>query len=485
MPSISGLSSGLDTTTIISQLMALERIPQSRLRTQQTAAESAIGSLRTLNTKFSSMLGVAEGLGARLPGAVVPTPAPPSPWTLTKASSSDATRTSASAVAGAPSGSLSFHVRQLATAASHISNGYAGTGAAVSDAGGTAHTSFTLVKGADANGENGVSTTITTANGTLAETVAALNAAKAGVTASLVQVTPAQGGTPASYRMQLTSTTTGANTGLSLKAEGGNEILATQTVVPKNAEIDLGGVDAVGNPLNIVSRASNTLSDVMEGVTLTLTKADTARTGGGYEQPPVTVSVTKDVDGIAGKVQALVDAANAARADVTSLTAVDPVSKAKGRLYGESSIRGLADQIRSAVPGNVVDTSTAGIAVDRNGLISFDRAKFLTALAGDPTAVEKALGKDGLAGRLHTLADQVSRGAAAVGGPGLITNAITGKESRVSTLTSGIATWDNRLAMKEKQLNRTYTSLETALGKAQSQGQWLAGQLAALPTSGR
>ena len=54
----------------------------------------------------------------------------------------------------------------------------------------------------------------------------------------------------------------------------------------------------------------------------------------------------------------------------------------------------------------------------------------------------------------------------------------------VRRFTDDIADWDVRLAVKEKQLQRTYTALETALGKARSQGQWLSGQLANLPTSG-
>jgi flagellar hook-associated protein 2 len=86
-----------------------------------------------------------------------------------------------------------------------------------------------------------------------------------------------------------------------------------------------------------------------------------------------------------------------------------------------------------------------------------------------------------MAGRLHKLADEASRTSSAVGGSGLITSAITSRESQIATLKGGIAGWDTRLAMKQKQLERTYTGLETALSKAKSQGQWLSGQLAGLP----
>jgi flagellar hook-associated protein 2 len=471
MPSIGGLSSGLDTATIIKQLMQLERIPQQRLQAKQSAAESAITSLRTLNTKFASLVSAGEKLGATLAGS---TASSTDPWRSTTATSSDTTRVSATATAGAPAGSLSFNVQQLAAAASHLSATYDGTGAPLhTDANGVVSTSFTLSRAG--NGSSPV--TITTANGTLAETADAINAAKAGVTASVVQMTAATDTTPATYALQLTSTTTGKDSGIALTTDDGTDVVAKAVVTGKDAIIDLGGG-------TLVQRSSNTMSDVLEGVTLTLTKADTKDASGAYEQPAVTVSVKKDADGIAAKVQALVDAANAARNDAKSLTAADPVTKAKGRLYGESSVRGLVDRTRSTFSDSTGGLAQAGITVDRHGVASFDKTKFLEALAADPTAVEAAVGKDGLAGRLHTLGDQVSRSASAPGGAGVITGTITSKESQISSLKSNIESWDSRLAMKEKMLERQYTSLEVALGKAQSQGQWLSGQLASLPTWG-
>ena len=470
MASIDGLASGLDTTTIISQLMQLERVPQTRLQTKQSSMESSITSLRTLNTKFASLVAAAATLGARLPGAVLADPPTPSGWLATTASSSDAARTSATTTAGAPAGSISFHVKQLAAAASHLSAEHAGKDAVLTDASGAPVTSLTLSRG----GTGASPVTITTTSGTLQETADAINAARAGVTASLVQVDAATGATPATYALQLTSTTTGKDTAIALEAADGTDFAAKQTVEPRSAVLDLGGV--------LVERSSNTMSDVLQGVTLTVTRADTQTTAGAYDQPAVTITVKQDADGVAAKVQALVDAANAARNDAKNLTAVDPVTKVKGRLYGESSVRGLVDRVRTAVTDDLSQTAQAGVTVDRNGVISFDKAKFLEALAADPAGVEAALGADGLAGRLHSLADEVSRGPSAEGGPGLITSTITSKESQISSLKSSIETWDSRLAMKEQQLQRQYTALETALGKAQSQGQWLSSQLASLPT---
>jgi flagellar hook-associated protein 2 len=238
-----------------------------------------------------------------------------------------------------------------------------------------------------------------------------------------------------------------------------------------------------------ITSPTNTFANVLEGVTLTVTKADTPAVGSNPSSPtfveaPVTVDVKKDADGIAAKISALVDAANAARSEAKSLTAMDPTTKAKGRLYGDSGVRALVDRVRAAIVDGDAEVGLAGVSVARDGTISFDKAKFLERLAKEPAKVEAALGKDGMAGRLHQLADEVSRPEASTGGAGLITSGIKSREGQITNLKDGIANWDVRLAAKEKMLQRQYTALETALGKAKSQGSWLAGQLASLPQAG-
>lgn len=467
MATIDGLSSGLDTTSIINSLMQLERIPQQRLQTKQAAVESSLASLRTLATKFLSTMTAAEKLGASLPGAPVANPPKPSDWQLTTATSSDKTRAAASAVTGAPAGSLTFNVAQLATAASHLSTG---TWAATTDAvatdpvTGTAHTSLQLSKG------GGAPVTVDTGDGSLAATVAAINKAGAGVTASAVQVQPGE------YRLQLSSTTTGAASTVSLTTPDGTPVGLSDVVTGRDAQIVLGGVT--------ITRPSNTMTDLLEGVTLTLSKADAKDANGAFVDPPVTVTVKRDDEGVASRVQALVDAVNAARGEAKSLTALDPVTKAKGRLYGDSTTRGLVDLVRTTVSQGTAEQSAVGVTVSRDGTVVLDKAKLLAALAADPAAVEAALGKDGLAGRLHALSDTASRVETAVGGAGLITSAIKGRESQIASLKTNIASWDSRLSLKQITLERQYTALETALGKAKSQGQWLSGQLANLPTYG-
>lgn len=456
MASVDGLASGLNTTDIIKQLMQLERQPQVRLQNRQKATESAITALRGLNTNFLAIATAAQKIGAVRTAA---TAGAATSFGLAKAGSSDSTRVAVSAGDGAPASSLSFNVKQLASASSSLTERtWTGT-----DEPFGAGAPLSLTKA-------GVTTAIPA--GTLAETAAAITKSNAGVTATVLQTTPGV------YTLALSSTTTGATSGFTLD-DGTGPLALTEVTPPRDAELHIGGV--------IVKRPSNTVSDVLTGVTLTLTKADAWTSTAGppatvtFADPPVTLSVTRDDQGMADRVAALVEAVNVATKEVRSLTSADPVAKTRGQLYGDSSVRSLVDTVRTAVSGGTADAALAGVTVARDGTVKFDKDVFLKALADDPAAVEAALGEAGMAGRLDDVADMATRSATAAPGPGVLTSAVRNREDRINGLRTNIDSWDNRLALRQQTLQRQYAALERALGSAQSQGQWLSGQLANLP----
>src|SRR5690349_16396692 len=103
MAFVSGLASGLDTGSIVSQLMAIERNSQTLLKTKLSTEQSNVKSLQDLNTKTSSLATLAEKLSKR------------DAWNpVTVTSSSD--KVVASGTASATTGPVSFTVDRLATA---------------------------------------------------------------------------------------------------------------------------------------------------------------------------------------------------------------------------------------------------------------------------------------------------------------------------------------------------------------------------------
>jgi flagellar hook-associated protein 2 len=85
----------------------------------------------------------------------------------------------------------------------------------------------------------------------------------------------------------------------------------------------------------------------------------------------------------------------------------------------------------------------------------------------------------GLAQQLATLGDQLTNSTY-----GSMTLSLQSRKSEVDDLGDQIDAWDTRLALKQEALQRQFTSLETALGQLKSQGEWLSGQLASLPSYG-
>lgn len=457
MASIDGLASGLNTGAIIAQLMQLERQGQVRLQNQQKQTETAISALQNLNGKFLAVSSAAKlfSTGTTSTG-----------WNAMTALSTDPARATVTTTSGASTGDVTFAVKQLASAETWKTSG---TTAALSDVVVAPGSSLTLTK-------DGVTKTVATGDGTLSSLIEGIKAAGGGVTASAVQVSPG------AYALQLTSSSTG-DTAISLTDSGGLDPFAGRPLGSlalvndgKNALLQV-GVAADGSGGYAVTRTSNTVTDLLAGTTITLLKQDPA--------VPVTVRTTSDATAVADNVAKLVDMVNSTLTEISRTGSYDSATKKAGILYGDGAVRSLRDRLVSAVTGGSTSSpGLVGVSVQRDGTVKFDRTKFLAELAKDPAAVQATLGEAGMAGRLAGVADAATRSQTAAGGTGIITGAVSNRQRSVTSLQSDIKQWDNRLALREQRLTAQFASLEKALGSAQSQGQWLSGQLAGLPSWG-
>jgi flagellar hook-associated protein 2 len=456
---VDGLISGLQTSDLITKMLDIERAPQKLLQNQQTALQKAITAFQSLNTKFSALATAAK----TITGDIL---APNTSWKAVTATSSDATRVAVSAQPGAAAGSLTFTVNQLATAAGTFSTG---TTASTTDVV-TNQSSLNLTK-------NGVTTTLAVGTGTLAEIVTAVNGANAGVTAAAVQVSPG------AYKLQLTSTTTGADdgAGIALTRTNGNNAVNTSSFgsMTVNAGTDAKVYVGPAGSGYTISRSSNTISDLVPGATLTLLKADPTT--------PTTVTLAGDPNAAADAVGKLVDSVNAIFGQIKLDSAYNTTTKVGGAFTGDPLARSLQQQLASAatnaVGGNALGSpGLAGVSITRDGTLAFDKTKFLAAYAKDPAAVQAVLGagtaaSPGVAGRLAAVAK-----AATDTTTGSVALAISNRNNRVSDLGKQISAWDTRLALKEKTLRAQFTAMESALGTMKSQSNWLAGQIAGLST---
>lgn len=439
--SISGIASGLNTADIIDQLMQLEAVPQTRLQTKQTTEKSILTALRALNTDMASLASKAKAL------------AKPATWEAVQGTATG-TGISVTTVSTASPTSLSFTVDSLA--ASHQ---LAFTSpAALTDV--VAGSTVTITGG------DGVPHDISTGGGTLKELVAAINGSSAttGVKATAVKV--ADG----SYRLLAESTTTGAGSSFTLTNDDGTDILGGAAVrVGTDAKISLGlGVSATSS--------TNTFTDLVPGVNVTLGAGTTVGTAG-------TVTVAQSSATLVTNVKDLVDQVNSLLTSLDKYTATGK-DVPRGVLASEPMARELRDQLLTTVFGSSNTSMAAyGIQTDRYGKLVFDQKKLEKAYADDPvgTAATFTSGattaQDGWAARVAAVAEGASKFAT-----GTIGTAITSHTSTVTRLEKSIAEWDDRLELRRTTLQRQYTALETALGKLQSQGNWLSSQIASLPS---
>jgi flagellar hook-associated protein 2 len=434
--SISGLASGLDTATIIDQLMSLEAIPQARLANRKSSEQLVVNALQTLNSKVASLATKAADL------------AKPAAWTAVTATSSNA-QVAVTTGTGAAPGSFSLRVDQ--TALSHRLELAQATGL---DTAGSVPTSVRLDR------LDGSAPLDLTTDGTLRGLVAAINdpANESGLRATAIKVGDD------SYRLLVESTATGAASDFTLAdAADASPLLGGATVrAGRDAQVTLG--DSI-----TATSATNTFAELAPGVTVTLS-ADAAGTS--------EVSVARNSAGVADSMKALVDAVNAALADIDSLTAYNPTTKASGLLSGDTGVRSLRSQILDTVfPTDGTTLADLGIQTDRSGKLVFDRDKFSAAHAADPTSVQARLTTNGT-GFIDRMAD-VAKGASDKV-DGTLTTSITGRNTSITRLTDDIDNWDLRLELRRTALTRQFTALETALSQMNSQSSWLAGQISSL-----
>lgn len=461
--SISGLVSGMDTTSIITQLMQIEAQPQQLLQSQLVDVTNDAVAYRDVNTSFASLVTAAQSLTG------------PAAWSAMKATSSDSS-VAASATAGSAAGSLTFSVQSLAAAHSVISSTKWGATSSTMAAG----SSLTIQQG---SGSTATTTTISTDGLTLSQVADAINGKNLGLSAGLVKT----GTSPDAYQLQVTAASTGASSSFKMTFDGAYDDfgVVTQGV---DASIKVGS----GSGAYTATSPTNTFTDVLPGTSFTVSQVNAT----------ATVSVASDVDGITNAVQKMVDAANAAIAKVQTNT--DSSTGSQAPLKGDWSLISLSTQILDAVTNSVgVDANglpnSAGVnglslTTPPDGTLTFDPVKFKAALTANPSLVQTIFGGqttdgtdgvpgtgddgiavDGIAARLMTLAAQASDKAT-----GTLTVLANGEDTTATDLQAQIDDWTTRLADRKQTLTDQFNAMETALGTLQSQASWLTSQINSL-----
>lgn len=374
---MAGISNTYDPASTAQALAESFTSGRQAILTRQTetasATEKALGTLGSALSSFQTSLLSLTGLNKTI--------------SANSASFSDTAVASATAGATATAGTYAFFVEQVATAHKTSYSGmsdFAGGGSLTLGAGAN---SFTL----DLS---------TKATWTVRDLAAAINTATGNTSLSASVVT-----TGSTSELVLTSKATGAANTISVSANGTDAGLAAKLGAPNVLSQALDAIVRVGSATGTeIRQASNTLN-VVEGVTMTLTKAQTAGSA------PVTLTVAADPSKTTSNAQAFVDAYNKLKKAIDGLVSPGDPSEgdAAGAFAGDSGVRALRERLVTMLRASgATSLATFGIIANRDGTLNLDSARMTKALAANPTGLDTLIGStaagssSGIAGQLDT-----------------------------------------------------------------------------------
>jgi flagellar hook-associated protein 2 len=320
-------------------------------------------------------------------------------------------------------------------------------------------------------GTGSIQTVNLNSSGTLDDLRAAINDLGAGVSASILDT-----GSEASpqFRLVLSANETGLTQAITIVAD--DTILDTLTTgvdtfqAAQDSEVVLGVTDAGAGTTGItINRSTNTLTDVVAGLTLNLQAVDTIN--------PVTISVTQDNGAVKEAIQNFVKGYNEIMTFVKERTFYNPETKERGIFVGESFARNVLERVResvfSQISGLTTYTGASQIGFETqtaDGTIKLNEATLDSALSTNFSAVRDLFVRNATTG---------TNGIAQ-----LVVDAIDGLDDvetgsltrRQNALTKQVKEFTNQISLKEGALVRfeeqqrlKFANLDGLLSRLQSQ----------------
>src|SRR5215213_2547911 len=443
---IGGLASGMDTDSVIAQLMALEAQPGTRWAQQKKVSEARESALKDILSRVKNLQSEAKNLKSATTWAD--------------------TQTTAARVAGAAPGGYSIAVRTLAS----------GDQWSFSYAPPAADTTF------DITTSTGTQQVTLAAGQSLEETVGIINA-NPDSKVYAVKV---------GDRLVLSSRDTGGTAAFTVTPVSAldalNDSQHLRTAVDAEYSLD-GGATWPTSKSNVVKDGIAGIEFTIKSLIPTTSQVTLNVSNPGTDQTAVKDKIKKFVEQYNSTVDLI-------RTKLTEQKVKDPktdADRAKGVLYNDSMLNGLLQRLRSSIGttfatgdttldqlGEIgistgASTGAAASADALAGKLVIDDAKLTAALATSPLTVRKLLGGttsvEGIGTKLETMLE------AAVKTDGDFDGRIKSADKEQKRFDDQIAALDKRIEARTKLLRAQFAAMEAAINRSQSQQSWLAGQL--------
>jgi flagellar hook-associated protein 2 len=470
--SSAGIGSGLDVNAIVTQLVALERRPIVQLRSEASRLQTQVSAFGQLQSRLSALRDAADRLTQ------------PATWGVATATSSNPQAIGATSTGSPTPGAYSLVVDRLA-AGQALASATAFANPSASVGSGTLRIElgdFDAVPPVPKAGATAVEIVIEPGADSLGAIRDRINAANAGVAASIVNdvngsrlvVRSRETGAENGFRIQVLSDGDGNpadGSGLSSLAFDPQGFSAMQrTLSASNARASVDGL--------WVESATNTLSGVVDGLTLQLNRAG---------PDPVNVVVTQDNEKLRKSITDFADAYNAVVKLLRDQTKFDPETKTAGALQGDRTGGMLLGQLRGLITGGSEASGVftrlrdIGFDVGTDGSIKVENSK-LDAALGRKDELQKLFANrdlntpanEGFGQRFKTWLD----GALGVEGP--LTTRTQGLQGRIRSNEQQQQRLEDRVQRTEARLLAQYTALDTKMGQLQGLSAYVTQQMTML-----
>jgi len=439
--SFGGLATGLDTKTLITQLVKLARQPIQRLEESRLLEEKKISTFQEFNSKLLALKTATQKLLTS------------TDFFARTSAVSDDTKLAASVTSTAQTGNYTIAISTLAKMGQETFVGVADQ--TTQDLSGT----FTIRNAA--TNPTSFTISIDTTGKSLENLRDSINGDpnnNGKVTATIVDT----GSGANRYRLQVKANTTGLQNDFDV-SETASLTLDTDaniTFAADDASFTINGIQ--------LTRSTNIVSDAISGVTLTL-KSQTTN--------DVMLTIGNDIATIQDNIKIFANAYNDVRSYIDSKSTQDQKTpKNNGPFLGDSTVRGINNRLQQlmteAVAGLTHDYNALndlGITTGTDGKLRIDDAKLSSALIANADNVSKIfIGDGGVSGVAARVNSELAKITNPVGG--LIDIRVDGLQGRVTSLNDRIAVMERRLTNYESTLVQQFTALERLVGVLQAQG---------------
>jgi flagellar hook-associated protein 2 len=446
---VGGIATGLDTNSIIDQLLAIDRQPETLLTQRSTVETARQAALKAIQTSMQSLQTAAQAMRA------------PSVWANTQTvTSSNPTAVSAVLTGGAAAGGFQIGVQRLASA-DQVTQG---TTLAAANGDDTLHIQV---------GAGAVANVSISAGDTLATIASKINAnTSSQVYASVV-----------SNKLVLSGQVTGAANTIAVTSDStlASDLGMTQSLVARDAQYTINGAN--------MTSPTNTVSNGLAGVTVTLNGTTASDASLVVTAPaPNTNTITTAIQGFVTAYNSTVDLIYGYVNDPKVANPTTDAQREAGMLQGDPQLLSILSNLRSAVTttmsgatggmgylGNIGLSTGAAVGSGTisqdslEGKLTLDTTKLQSALASNFSGV-KALfsnatgnfGSEGLSQRMDDIINPQTSATGALNGR------ITSEASLIQSYSQQIADIEQRVTLHEAALRAQFTAMESAVAQLQS-----------------